>query len=518
MAYNESYFSEFREKTLGRNIEIPTPYGVRRLVYADWTASGRMYEDIERKMHDEVGPYVANTHTEASFAGIAMTEAYHLAADVVRQHIGAADEDVILPVGTGSTGAINKLQRIMGLKIHERWQKYIRLRDDKRPVVFITHMEHHSNHTSWLETIADVVVLPPDERGLVSPHALKFALEKFHSRRLKIGSFTACSNVTGIRTPYQQLAKIMHRHGGLCFVDFAASAPYDAINMHPEDSNAQHDTNTPHDRDAQHDTDAQHDADAYLDAIFFSPHKFLGGPSSCGILAFHSSLYHNRVPDQPGGGTVDWTNPWGGREYVESIAAREDGGTPGFLQFIRAALAIRLKEKMGVAAMNQRDAVLTGKIIHALTSVPGIRVFADDVTNRLGIISFSAEDAHYNLFSKLLSDRYGIQTRAGCHCAGTYGHYLLDIDKAHSEEIKTWVKKGDFSTKPGWVRVSLHPTMTDGEVSYIVEAIRDIMQNVDRYKLDYTYSSKRNAFVHKYRGQGVDVEKWFVLGECPSNP
>jgi selenocysteine lyase/cysteine desulfurase len=487
MAYNESYFSEFREKMIGRNFQYSTPYGTQSLLYADWTASGRMYKDIERTVYREVGPYVANTHTEASFAGLAMTEAYQMARKIVRQHIGANDEDVILPVGTGSTGAINKLQRMMGLKVHERWQRYIHLCEDKRPVVFITHMEHHSNHTSWLETIADVVVLPPDEHGLVDPLALETRLQMYSHRRLKIGSFTACSNVTGIRTPYHKLAKIMHRHGGLCFVDFAASAPYDSMNMHPENP------------------------DESLDAIFFSPHKFLGGPGSSGILAFRAALYHNRVPDQPGGGTVDWTNPWGGRKYVESIAAREDGGTPGFLQFIRAALAIRLKEKIGVAAMKERDDVLTSRILQSLQRVPGLRVFADHVQNRLGIISFAGEGVHYNLFSKLLSDRYGIQTRAGCHCAGTYGHYLLEIDKVHSEEIKSWIDKGDFSTKPGFVRLSLHPTMTDAEVSYMVESITEITQHIERYKQDYVYSPRRNAFVHKNDGNGSNVQKWFVV-------
>ncbi len=487
MAYTESYFSEFREKTIGRNKRIITPYGTPHLVYADWTASGRLYEDIEQTMRDKVGPYVANTHTEASFVGLAMTEAYEAARSIISNHIGANDEDVVLPCGTGSTGAINKLLRIMGLKVHERWKKYIRLSENKRPVVFVTHMEHHSNHTSWLETIADVVVLKPNEKGLVDPLSLENELQIYRNRRLKIGSFTACSNVTGIRTPYRELAKIMHRHGGLCFVDFAASAPYDSVNMHPEN------------------------LDERLDAIFFSPHKFLGGPGSAGILAFHTSLYHNEVPDQPGGGTVNFTNPWGGRKYIEDIAMREDGGTPGFLQFIRAAMAVSLKEKIGVSAMNERDAVLTNRFISVLKPIPGIRVFADAAENRLGIISFSAEGIHYNLFSKLLSDRFGIQTRAGCHCAGTYGHYLLEIDKTDSEAIKGKIDKGDFSTKPGWIRLSLHPTMTDEEVRYMADAIAETVQTIEKYREDYTYNPLRNTFVHKRSGQRLNVKKWFML-------
>lgn len=472
MAHEESYFSEFREKIIGYNAQIVTPYGKQPLVYADWTASGRLYEDIERKITEELGPYAANTHSDASTTGAMMTQTYHAAAQIIKDHVVANEEDVLLPCGTGATGAINKLQRILGMKVHEKWRQSVSLDDSERPVVFLTHMEHHSNHTSWLETIADVVCLKANPEGLVDPNELESQLNRYRNRKMKIGSFTACSNVTGIRTPYRQLAKIMHRHAGWCFVDFAASAPYDAICMHPKD---------PEER---------------LDAIFFSPHKFLGGPGSSGILIFHRSLYHNKVPDQPGGGTVDWTNPWGGRRYVTDIELREDGGTPGIFQLIRAALAVSLKEKIGVAAMAEREEALTRHLLPLLKGVPGLNVLAAEIEDRIGIVSFYASDVHYNLMVKILNDRYGIQARGGCLCAGTYGHYLLGIDEQWSKMITDEMDQGNYSVKPGWVRISIHPTMTHQDVSYIANAVTEIVQNIAHMSKDYKEVPGTNMFVH----------------------
>ena len=316
----ESYFDKFRQNIVGIDAVYQSPYGEQKVVYADWIASGRLYAPIEEKMLKVFGPMVANTHTESSETGRFMTEAYHFALHEIKRHVNANADDVIIMAGFGMTSAINKFQRILGLKnLGAQFAS-----NDERPVVFVTHLEHHSNHTSWYETNVDVVVVEPDEKLLVSPEKLREALEPYKNRPLIIGSFSACSNVTGVFTPYHKLAAVMHEVGGYCFVDFAASAPYVSMNMHPE-------------------SEAER-----LDAVFFSPHKFLGGPGTSGVLIFNSKLYNNRVPDQPGGGTVDWTNPWGEYKYIDDIERREDGGTPGFLQAIRAALAIRLKEQMGV--------------------------------------------------------------------------------------------------------------------------------------------------------------------------
>ncbi len=485
----EDYFEPFRRNIVGIDQTFRTPYGERRIVYADWTASGRLYGPIEERLADTFGPFVGNTHTETSVTGTRMTHAYRRAHEIVKAHVNAGPEDVILTPGFGMTAAINKFQRILGLKVPESLSQFVRLPEAFRPVVFVTHMEHHSNHTSWLETVADVVCIEPDRRGLVDLASLYDLLERYQERRLKIGAFTACSNVTGIELEVHELARAMHQHGGYCFVDYAASAPYVRINMHPPD---------PLER---------------LDAIFFSPHKFLGGPGASGVLIFNRNLYHNQVPDQPGGGTVDWTNPWGGRRYVPGIEEREDGGTPGFLQAIKTALCIQLKERMGVEMMLARERELLRQAFDGLRRIPRLRILADQVEERLGIISFYVENIHYNLIVKLLNDRFGIQTRGGCSCAGTYGHYLLHVDPARSKHITDMIDHGDLSEKPGWVRMSIHPTTTDEELSQIIDAIAQIVKNHDRWAQEYCYEPARNEY-QPLAGEpwGSDqLDAWFQL-------
>ncbi|HLW31818.1 MAG TPA: aminotransferase class V-fold PLP-dependent enzyme, partial [Aequorivita sp.] len=324
MSELEKYFLPFRNNIVGIDQSFDSHLGTKNIIYTDWTASGRLYRPIEDKMLHDFGPFVANTHTETNITGTAMTKAYHEARKIIKNHVNAHNSDVLICCDHGMTGAVNKLQRILGLKIPENIKPYTQIPDSLRPIVFVTHMEHHSNQTSWLETIAKVVVVPPNEEGLVCLESFEKTVLSYKERPIKIAAVTSCSNVTGIRTPYHKIAKLMHRNNGFCFVDFACSAPYIHINMHPEDEEER------------------------LDAIYFSPHKFLGGPGSSGVLIFNGELYKNQVPDNPGGGTVSWTNPWGTHKYFDDIETREDGGTPGFLQAIRTALAIKLKEKMGV--------------------------------------------------------------------------------------------------------------------------------------------------------------------------
>lgn len=484
MSNLEQYFKPFREKTIGAETTFKTPYGEKKLIYADWLASGRLYAPIERKIQEDFGPFVANTHTETSETGTRMTQSYHHAQHIIKEHVNAGENDVIINAGSGMTTVVNKLQRIMGLKGCGMLKNKECLKEGDKPVVFVTHMEHHSNHTSWLETLADVVLLEPNEDLLVEPELLRKKLEQYKDRKFKIGSFSACSNVTGIIPPYYKLAKIMHEYGGLAFVDFAASAPYVDIDMHPEDP------------------------DQKLDAIFFSPHKFLGGPGSSGIMVFDKRLYHNPVPDNPGGGTVDWTNRWGQYKFVDDIEAREDGGTPGFLQVIRAALAIELKEKMGTDKIQAREKELVEKAFKKLKNVPEIKILADNVEERLGVISFYHEKIHYNLIVKLLNDKFGIQVRGGCACAGTYGHYLLNVSYQDSKKITDLINHGDLSQKPGWVRWSLHPTMKDEDVDFFVDALKQIVENIEEWKKDYNYDNHSNEFIHN-NFEPFNVRKWF---------
>ncbi len=482
----ESYFNEFRKNILGIDQTFESPTGTKKIVYVDWTASGRLYRPIEEKMMNDFGPFVANTHTETTVSGTAMTLAYHKARRIIKEHVNAdLKKDVFLPCGTGMTGAINKFQRILGLKVPEKYASSIDIPEEERPVVFISHMEHHSNQTSWLETIAKVVVIPRDEKGLFCLDNLKKLLEEYKDTPLKIASITACSNVTGITTPYHEVAKLMHQNEGLCFVDFACSAPYVSIDMHPKDP------------------------EAYLDAIFFSPHKFLGGPGTNGVLIFNQEMYHNLVPDCPGGGTVSWTTPWGDHKFLDNIEDREDGGTPGFLQVIKTALAVKLKEKMGVKKMMEREEELISYIFSRLKPAEKVSILAGHQEHRLGVISILIGNLHHDLAVKILNDRFGIQTRGGCSCAGTYGHYLLQIDHQKSDEIIGKIEDGTCEYKPGWVRFSIHPTTTNEEIAYVCDSIIVLSENYEDWVKEYT--SKDGKYINKNEANSPLQESWFEL-------
>ncbi|KXN98246.1 selenocysteine lyase [Aequorivita aquimaris] len=483
----EKYFEPFRKNIVGIDQEFDSPFGRKKIIYTDWTASGRLYAPIEEKMLKDFGPFVANTHTETSVTGTAMTKAYHEARKIIKKHVNANDSDVLITCESGMTGAINKFQRILGLKIPENIKPHTNIPDEIRPVIFVTHMEHHSNQTSWLETIGTVVVIPPNDDVLVCMETFAETVEKYKDHPIKIAAVTGCSNVTGIQTPYHKIAKLMHQNGGLCFVDFACSAPYISINMHPEEEGA------------------------HLDAIFFSPHKFLGGPGSSGVLIFNNNLYKNTIPDNPGGGTVSWTNPWGNHKYIDDIETREDGGTPGFLQTIRTALSIKLKEKMGVENILQREHELLDIVFEKLGNIPNLKILAPQTHDRLAVISFYIDDLHFNLGVKLLNDRFGIQTRGGCSCAGTYGHYLLHVDQETSNNITCEIDGGDLTHKPGWIRMSFHPTTTDAEAEYVCDSIKQLAENFSEWSHDYKYNSKSNEFFHQNEKADNTVEAWFTF-------
>ncbi len=488
MSNLEKFFEKFRKNIIGIDQEFDSPFGTNKIVYGDWIASGRLYKPIEDKISNEIGTFVGNTHTETSETGIRMTHAYQKSHELIKQHVNAGKNDVIITAGSGMTAVINKFQRILGLKYCGTLSGKGCIIERERPVVFITHMEHHSNQTSWYETNADVVVIEPGEGLLVDTDNLRQALNKYKDRPYKIGSFSACSNVTGVRTPYHEMAKIMHEFGGVCFVDFAASAPYEKIDMHPANPLEK------------------------LDAVMFSPHKFLGGPGTSGVLIFDASMYKNEVPDAPGGGTVDWTNRWGKYKYVDDIEAREDGGTPGFLQSIKTALCIDLKNQMGIENIEKREKELLIRAFNRLDKIKGLNILANNVRDRLGVISFYIDKIHFNLVVQLLNDKYGIQTRGGCACAGTYGHFLLEVSYEQSKEITEKINHGDLSEKPGWVRWSLHPTMPNSEVDLMIHALEDIVENIETYKNYYIYNNHTNEYRHKNaKGDEELMERWFSL-------
>jgi selenocysteine lyase/cysteine desulfurase len=468
MANLEKYFEKFRNNIIGNDFEHTFVTGRKKIIYADWAASGRLYKPIEKYISEELGPYVANTHTETTLTGTVMTDAYRQAHQIIKKHVNAGPDDMLLFAGFGMTAVINKFQRILGLRVLEQYKDCIKI--DTKPLIIITHMEHHSNQTSWVECLVDVEIINRNSDGLPDLNHLRDILKANQYRKLIIGSFTACSNVTGIITPYHEMTEIMHEFNRLCFIDFSASAAYVNINMHPENEKQA------------------------LDAIFFSPHKFLGGPGSSGVIVFNKKLYQNKVPDHPGGGTVLWTNPWGEHHYFDDIEIREDGGTPGFLQGIKASLAILLKEDMGIKKMAQREHELKDRLMEGLESIPGLNELEAKQRNRLGYISFYVKEIHHNLIVRMLNDRFGIQTRGGCSCAGTYGHVLLQIDFHESQRITQKIDLGDLSEKPGWVRISIHPTMKDKDIDFIIHSLQEIQKNYTKWQDEYKFNVHSGEF------------------------
>lgn len=468
----EAKFAAVRRNIVGADQVIRTPEGPKRMIYADWCASGRLYAPIEEYLKHGAGPLVGNTHTDSNATGASMTMAYTLAGRVIKRHVHATDEDVLMFCGTGMTGAVNKLQRLLQIRAPKALQEQLCLSWEERPVIFITHMEHHSNQISWQETIGEVVMVPPDANGRVSPAALDEAVACYAHRPLKIGAFTACSNVTGLMTPIADLAAVMHRYGGVAFADYSASAPYAEIDMHPPVPGG------------------------WLDAVYFSPHKFLGGPGSSGVLIMNGRLQGSMVPDEPGGGTVFWTDPWGKRIYLGHAEEREDGGTPGFLQAVRTALCIKLKEEMGTEAMLRREKRLLGELWPLLDSSPGVHILEGNRRERLGIVSFYIDGLHYKLATRLLNDKFGIQARGGCSCAGSYGHYLYGIGPDASDMIYSQIAGGNLEWKPGWVRISIHPAMAVEEVRAIGLAIGELARNGRAWSGAYRLDRHTGQVVH----------------------
>ncbi|MBW8243650.1 aminotransferase class V-fold PLP-dependent enzyme [Muricauda oceani] len=477
----ESHFREIRNGVIGNNEYFMSPYGTQKILYADWIATGRLYRPIEEKITGNLGPYLANTHSYSSETGKVTSEVYMEARERIKGHVNADEDDVLVTTGSGMTGALDRLLQIMGLKGKRPSNP------NEVPVVFITHMEHHSNQVSWLEAMADVVIVPPGENMMPSLDKLDELLWNYKDRTLKIGAFTACSNVTGEMTNHKGLAKTMHAHGGICFFDFAASAPYVDIDMHPSDP------------------------DCRMDAIYFSPHKFLGGPGACGVLIFNKWLYKNKVPAIPGGGNVKWTTPWGTHSFFENIEIREDGGTPGIIQTIKAALAIQLKEKMDTKLISIKELALLGLFRDELKDIGDIQYYGNSYARRIGCLSFNLMDIHYNLVVRLLNDRFGIQVRGGWSCASTFAHYLFGMDRTRSSEIMNGIDQKNLKNKPGWVRVSLHPTMNSADVEFITEALREIVNGHEEWAKDYKYNPLNNEYEYIHRNI-VDMGRYHFFG------
>ena len=472
-----------RESVIGRDTAVETPFGLRRVTYADYTASGRSLSFIEDYIRDRVLPLYANTHTETSGTGLQTTRFREDAREIIRKSVGATKTDhAVIFAGSGSTGAVDRLVNILGIRLPSTLDSAHGLGEhipsDERPVVFVGPYEHHSNELPWRESIADVVEIEEDSDGQISLSDLRARLEEFADRPLKIGSFSAASNVTGIISDTRAISELLHGHGALSFWDFAAAAPYVGIEMgSAEEGNLN-----------------------YKDAIFISPHKLIGGPGTPGVLVVRRDLLTNTVPAVPGGGTVQYVSPDHHR-YIPDQEHREEGGTPAIIESIRAGLVFKLKGEVGIDRIRQIEHGFIRRAIESWKSNPSIRILGNPDAERLSIVSFVVQAPggvlHHNFVVALLNDLFGIQARGGCSCAGPYGHRLLGIDLETSSQFEAVIADGCEVIKPGWVRLNFNYFIPEEEFQYILEAVHLVANEGWRLLPLYTFDAATAVWRHR---------------------
>lgn len=444
---NTTHGIRLQDGLIGEGVEIPGLYGNVPLVYADYVASGRALQQVEDFVSRHVLPFYANSHTEASFCGNYTTRLREEARGEIARLTGAGPEDTVVFAGSGATAGLNRLVSLFGVNRAEH------------PVVFVGPYEHHSNILPWRESKARVIEIAEAEGGGPDLTILENELIRNSECDLMIGSFSAASNVTGVITETDPVTRLLKSHGALSVWDFAGAGPYLPIQMG--------------------------NGDAHKDAVVVSPHKFPGGPGASGVLIVNRSAVRSDRPTWPGGGTVKFVSPWE-QDYSDDLAEREEAGTPNVIGDIRAALAFIVKDVVGATHIAEREARYKKLAIDGWENNTRLTILGADRSHRLPIFSFLVHDSEgglvdEQLFTRMLSDIYGIQARGGCACAGPYGHRLLGIDRQFSEVLRRDILNGNELRKPGWVRLNFSYLMDEDTVRFIIKSVNELSHSVGKH-------------------------------------